>query len=100
MRKRLYEIIEVADRGDRLSRIYDWVMMVCIVVSLIPLAFKGYHPRLLLVDKICVIVFIVDYLLRLLTADYKYHQLRRRWPLSAIPSRSWPSLTCWPFCPP
>ena len=75
MRKRLYEIIEVADRGDRLSRIYDWVMMVCIVVSLIPLAFKGYHPRLLLVDKICVIVFIVDYLLRLLTADYKYHQL-------------------------
>ena len=75
MRERLYEIIEVADRGDRLSRIYDWVMMVCIVVSLIPLAFKGYHPRLLLVDKVCVIVFIVDYLLRLLTADYKYHQL-------------------------
>lgn len=75
MRERLYEIIEVADRGDRLSRIYDWVMMVCIVASLVPLAFKGYHPRLLLVDKVCVIVFIVDYLLRLLTADYKYRHL-------------------------
>ena len=40
MRKRIYEIIEVADEEDKLSAIYDSFMMLVIVTSLIPLAFK------------------------------------------------------------
>ena len=72
MRKRLFEIIEAAKGEDRASSIYDAFMIVLIVVSLVPLAVKGERPALNVLDKICACVFALDYLARLLTADYKY----------------------------
>lgn len=74
MRKRIYEIIETAKQGDRASELYDSVMMLLIVVSLIPLAFKTETLALAVLDKTCACVFVVDYLLRWLTADYKLSQ--------------------------
>ena len=71
MRKRLFEIIEAAGGGDRVSAAYDAVMMALIVVSLVPLAFKTETPFLSALDKCCAGVFVLDYLLRLVTADYK-----------------------------
>lgn len=71
MRKRIYEIIEVADEEDKLSAIYDSFMMLVIVTSLIPLAFKTPTTILVMIDKITVSIFIIDYVLRVLTADYK-----------------------------
>lgn len=72
MRKRIYEIIEVSDGNDILSRIYDLFMMTVIIISLVPLAFKTEYLAFKVTDRICVIIFIIDYLLRLLTADFKY----------------------------
>ena len=71
MRKRIYEIIEVSKDNDLVSKIYDIFMMVVIFESLIPLAFKEQTTVFLWLDKITVMIFIVDYLLRLITADYK-----------------------------
>ena len=71
LRKRLFEIIEVAEESDRLSNIYDIGMMIVIVASIIPLAFKTTNTVFSVIDKITVAVFIIDYLLRLITADYK-----------------------------
>jgi voltage-gated potassium channel len=71
MRKRIFEIIELAEDGDRLSGAYDSFMLALIVLSLVPLAFKTELPALAALDKACACVFIVDYLLRFLTADYK-----------------------------
>lgn len=71
MRKRIYEIIEVSKENDLASKIYDIFMMVVIFASLIPLAFKEQTTVFLWLDKITVMIFIVDYLLRLITADYK-----------------------------
>lgn len=73
MRKRIYEIIEAARPGDRASERYDAVMMVLILLSLIPLAFKTELAALTALDKACACCFVVDYLLRLLTADYKFN---------------------------
>lgn len=70
-RKRLFEIIEVAEDSDRLSNIYDVGMMIVIVASIIPLAFKTTNTVFSVIDKITVAIFIIDYLLRLITADYK-----------------------------
>ena len=39
-RKSLYDIIEVADEQNTLSKLYDW-MMIVIVVSIIPLAVRN-----------------------------------------------------------
>ena len=70
MRKRLFEIIEKSD-GDRASAVYDYVMMAVIILSLLPLAFKRTTPVLAAIDYATVSVFILDYLLRLFTADLK-----------------------------
>ena len=73
-RKRLFEIIESAKESDRVSNIYDIFMMITIVVSIIPLAFKEELPAFIIIDKIAVVIFIIDYLLRVLTADYKLNK--------------------------
>ena len=73
-RKRLYEIIEVADDSDKLSSIYDVLMMITIIVSLVPLAFKTTCLAFNIIDKASVAIFIFDYLLRLLTADFKLNK--------------------------
>lgn len=70
-RNRLYEIIEIAEDGDKLSNAYDIFMMITIVASIVPMAFKSTNTVFSIVDKVTVIIFIVDYLLRLLTADLK-----------------------------
>ena len=74
MRKRIFEIIETSKDGDRASALYDAFMMVMIVVSLVPLAFKEEPLFFTVLDKVCAGIFIVDYLLRWLTADYKFEK--------------------------
>ena len=71
MRNKLFSIIEPADNGNKLSNIYDFVMMLAIVISIVPLAFKEANILFQWIDYITVSVFILDYLLRLVTADYK-----------------------------
>ena len=71
MRNRLFEIIETAKEDDRISNIYDIFMLIVIFTSLIPLAFKKEISLFLWIDKISVIVFIIDYFLRIITADLK-----------------------------
>jgi voltage-gated potassium channel len=71
MRKRLFEIIEVARDQDRGSTIYDSLMMCTILISLIPLAFKTSNTAFELIDKVSAGIFLADYLARLLTADLK-----------------------------
>ncbi len=70
-RRRIYEIIEVAGAEDRAKSVYDYSMIAVIVASLVPLAVKETTAFLNTLDKICVSVFILDYLLRWITADYK-----------------------------
>lgn len=74
MRSRIYEIIEKSDGNDRWSSIYDYVMIALIVLSLIPLAFKQDTPFFRFADSFTVTIFIIDYFLRLSTADYKFNK--------------------------
>lgn len=85
MRKRIYEIIEAAQKGDRISEVYDSALMLLIVASLVLLAFKTETRALAVLDKACACVFVADYLLRWITADYK---------LSGAPALAF---ICYPF---
>ncbi len=71
MREKIYSIIEPADNGGKLSNLYDLIMMATILISIIPLAFKTNNVLFQWIDYITVGIFILDYLLRLFTADYK-----------------------------
>ena len=72
MRKRIYEIIEKAEDEDKLSHVYDISMILIIILSLVPLLFKQETTALKIIDKATVSIFIVDYLLRWITADYRF----------------------------
>lgn len=72
MRERIYQIIEKSEGDDRLSHIYDIFMLIVIAVSLIPLAFKTDNAVFYIVDKVAMVIFIIDYLLRWMTADFKF----------------------------
>lgn len=71
IRKRIYEVIEAASDGDRLSSLYDSFILITVILSLIPLAFKEQTTLFNVIDKITVTIFIIDYILRWATADYK-----------------------------
>ena len=71
VRRRIYEIIEVAREDDKASFWYDMLMLLTIVVSILPLAFKKRYWIFQYTDEVTTTLFIVDYLLRLWTADFK-----------------------------
>ena len=75
MLKILYEIIEPSnDESSNLSSAYDIVMLICIIVSMIPLAIKSDNLTFNIIDKVTVTVFIIDYILRLITAKIKLNK--------------------------
>lgn len=51
-----------------------YMMIIVIVLSLTPLAFKIENTFFKVIDKVTVAVFIVDYFLRWATADYKFEK--------------------------
>ena len=76
MRKRIYEIIEVSQENDRVSFAYDLIMLIAIILSVLPLAFKTHYSFFTVIDIVTTVLFIIDYLLRLVTADYKLNDKR------------------------
>ena len=74
MRRRIFEVIEIANEDDKLSALYDLFMMLVITLSLLPLMFKESTPVLSTLDRAALVTFIGDYLLRWATADYKFKQ--------------------------
>ncbi len=74
MRKKIFEIIEPSQKNNVLSSIYDVFMIVVILFSILPLCFKQTSNTLDAIDLLCLIVFVIDYLLRWITADYKYNK--------------------------
>ncbi|MBR7027179.1 MAG: ion transporter [Bacteroidales bacterium] len=71
MRKRFYEIIEQYHKGDVASLVYDVVMLIAIAVSIVPLMFMKVYPVFSVIEHVTVTIFIIDYILRWLTADYR-----------------------------
>ena len=68
VRQRLYNLLN-GDEG--LAMWCGRVMTVLIIASLLPLCFKESSPILETIEYGCVLVFIVDYLARWVTADLK-----------------------------
>lgn len=87
MRKRIFEIIEQSQKGDKVSLFYDIVMLVAIIVSIIPLTFAQDYPTFKIIEIVTVVLFIVDYLLRWLTADYRSG--RKGWSFVLYPFTGW-----------
>lgn len=70
-KRRIYEIIEASREGDPVSKAYDTMMSVAVVVGLVPLVFKGENRYTGYIDLLTGILFLIDYILRFYTSDYK-----------------------------
>ncbi|MDO5155721.1 MAG: ion transporter [Eubacteriales bacterium] len=71
IKKRIYEIIEVANSYDRASYIYDKMMLVTVIVGLIPLTMKSNNIYTYIINYLTSCIFFADYILRIYTSDYK-----------------------------
>ncbi|MCD7982601.1 MAG: ion transporter [Clostridiales bacterium] len=76
MKNKIFNMIEPGIYSNRANKAYDIFMMASIVCSLIPLAFKSSTPALNRIDHIITVIFIVDYILRITTADIKLRKGR------------------------
>lgn len=79
MKKRIFEIIEKAEDGDKLSKVFDYTILLLIILTVIAIIMESYHNLSITYKKefeifeiISVTVFTVEYLLRVWTADFKY----------------------------
>ncbi len=72
-RKWVFDIIEPLSKNHEASKYYDRMMVVVTLMSFAPLMFHDERTwPLMLINVICTIVFVLDYLMRLITADYHY----------------------------
>ena len=71
MRKTLFQIIEPHQQESFIEEAYDIFMIFVILSSLIPLTSKSHSGIFMWIDIVSTIIFIIDYILRLVTADYK-----------------------------
>lgn len=60
MRERIFQIIEVGEEKDKLSRAYDFFMMATIIISIIPLWSHDDTTFFAIIDKTTVVIFIAD----------------------------------------
>ena len=81
IRKRIYEIIQ-PDKGNSLaSRVFDWIITSFVLVSVVivfadTFELQGDVVRFLdVLELVIAIVFTVEYLLRILTADFMFPKL-------------------------
>lgn len=70
-RKRIFAIIEKGSTHTLIGRIYEDIMLLMIIISLLPLVFVQQRPIFIWFDRISVSAFILDYILRWMTADLK-----------------------------
>lgn len=74
IRREIYRLIEPRNKEAYSSRIYDVVMLIAIVIGILPLMFRTQYKIFWYFDLISGICFIVDYILRWCTADYKLNR--------------------------
>jgi len=69
IREKIYTMLDGETENNRISTFYNYFMMIVIIISLIPLAFKNNNALFSIIDKVTVSIFIVDYLIRFFVAD-------------------------------
>ncbi len=70
-RQKIANIIDRKSHSNWINTVYDWFMVLTILVSLIPLIFMETHNVFWFTEMASTIVFIIDYLLRWATADIR-----------------------------
>lgn len=85
-RRWIYDLVEPR-RDSVFSRTYDGMMLIAIIMGTIPLLFREQYPVFWYFDVISGSFYIVDYILRWITSDFRSDRPK------------WQSFLCYPFTP-
>lgn len=82
-REKIFEIIQIGSRDNKLSTACDYLIVITIILNLAILfastfdEVTPYMGTLHVIEYITVVLFIIEYLLRIWTADYLYPGCKR-----------------------
>ncbi|MCR5667262.1 MAG: ion transporter [Eubacterium sp.] len=77
-RKRLFELIQIGSRSDFYSRLCDYIIIIAIIVNIVLLVLDTFDTGLSdcfaldVIEYITLAIFIVEYICRIITADFLY----------------------------
>ena len=83
MRKRIFKIIQIGQRGDLPSALFDYFIVLNITLNLLAMFLETFEqlerlfPLFKVIEAVTVSIFCVEYILRLWTADLLYPELSR-----------------------
>ncbi len=86
MRNRIFKTVHIYE-GNKISILYKYFMIAVIAISIMPLTVKEPLPFFKNIEVLCLLIFAVDYILRWITADYKFenkHFAFIKYPFRAI----------------
>lgn len=79
IKKRIFEIIETGKKGDKLSIGFDTFIISLIILSVTSIVIESFaglstslRANLRIFEIVCVMIFSLEYLLRIWTANIKY----------------------------
>lgn len=72
MREHLYYLVRKSKKDEKLSKLYDYFIMVISFLSLVPLMFKQTNILFDIIDIVTVYIIFMDYVFRWICADKLY----------------------------
>ena len=84
IKKRIFNIIQIGNRTDFASTLFDWILVIAIITNITVIfletfdEMRPYFNTLELLDTITISLFIVEYILRIWTSEYLYPELSRK----------------------
>lgn len=72
IRERIFRIVSDSSHVSVASNAYNYMMIVAIVASIVPLAFHEEGELFFWVDRITLAVLLLDYFLQFITADFRF----------------------------
>ena len=84
IKRRVFEVLSKGSDGDWASKLFDGIIMALIAVSIVSIMLESfenlnvkYRVVLSVLEVICVVVFTIEYLLRIWTADELYPESKK-----------------------
>lgn len=81
VRQRIFEIIQPAEKNDKTSKIFDNVILSLIIINIVSVVLESYdqisfeYKHILeKVELISIIIFSIEFLLRIFTSDLLFHE--------------------------
>ena len=84
MKKKVFNIIQIGDKSNRLSRLFDIFIAIVICANILVTFLQTFDelaflfPVFHVVEVITILIFCVEYVLRIWTAEYLYPNIGRR----------------------